>query len=354
MIDGTSRRDFLTMAGVGALGLSATEGLAQATPKMRRHNTPELQPDTSVGPHVLKLDFPGLHIGTAVYKEGPTGCTVLHFPKGATAVADIRGGAPATIYTDHLQERSSYIDSICLAGGSSYGLEAATGVAAELLAQRSFSTHWTDIAGVTGAIIFDYRPRDNAIYPDKELGRAALKAATPGLFPLGAQGAGVSATCGKFLLPEYQWELAGQGGAFYRSGPTRIAVFTVVNSFGAILDRKGNVVRGFLDPKTGRRQPVPDLRQQGKAASQEKGNTTLTAVITNQKMNPDDLRQVARGVHASMARAIQPFHGPNDGDVLFAATTNDVDNPALDPLRLTAIASECAWDAVLSSFTGRT
>jgi L-aminopeptidase/D-esterase-like protein len=114
------------------------------------------------------------------------------------------------------------------------------------------------------------------------------------------------------------------------------------------------VVRGFLDPKTGRRQPVPDLRQQGKAASQEKGNTTLTAVIINQKMNPDDLRQVARGVHASMARAIQPFHGPNDGDVLFAATTNDVDNPALDPLRLTAIASECAWDAVLSSFTGRT
>jgi L-aminopeptidase/D-esterase-like protein len=103
---------------------------------VRKHNTPELKPDTSVGPHVLKLDFPALHIGTAIYKEGPTGCTVFSFPKGATAVADIRGGAPATIYTDHLQERSASVDAICLAGGSSYGLEASTGVAAELLVHR--------------------------------------------------------------------------------------------------------------------------------------------------------------------------------------------------------------------------
>jgi 6-aminohexanoate-oligomer endohydrolase len=352
-MDGTTRRRFLAMAGTGALGLSASEALAQATPKVRKHNSPELKPDTTRGPHVLELDFPELHIGTAIYKEGPTGCTVFYFPKGATAVADIRGGAPATIYTDHLQERSCYIDAICLAGGSSYGLEASTGVAAELFAQRGYSTDWQQIAGVTGAIIFDYRPRDNGIYPDKELGRAALKAAAPGAFPLGARGVGVSATCGKFLLPTYQWELAGQGGAFFRSGPTRIAVFTVVNSFGAIVDRRGQVVRGFLDRKTGRRQSVPDLRQESKAASQEKGNTTLTVLVTNQKLNPDDLRQIARGVHASMARAIQPFHGPNDGDVLFAATTSEVENPALDPLRLTAIASECAWDAVLNSFTGR-
>ncbi|HEX8704065.1 MAG TPA: P1 family peptidase [Myxococcaceae bacterium] len=350
----TTRRRFLAMAGTGALSLSASEVLAQQPPsQVRRHNTPELKPDTSVGPHVLTFDFPALHIGSALYKEGPTGCTVFFFPKGATAVADIRGGAPATIYTDHLQERSAYVDAICLAGGSSYGLEASTGVAAELLAQRGYSTAWQQIAGVTGAIIFDYRPRDNAIYPDKELGRAALRAAAPGVFPLGARGVGVSATCGKFLLPDYQWELAGQGGAFHRSGPTRIAVFTVVNSFGAILDRQGRVVRGFLDAKTGKRMPVPDLRQQDRAPAQEKGNTTLTVLVTNQKMNPDELRQVARGVHASMARAIQPFHGPNDGDVLFAATTDEVDNPALNSLRLTAMASECAWDAVLRCFTGR-
>jgi hypothetical protein len=38
--------------------------------------------------------------------------------------------------------------------------------------------------------------RDNAIYPDKALGRAALKAAQPGRFPLGPRGAGCTANVG--------------------------------------------------------------------------------------------------------------------------------------------------------------
>ena len=29
---------------------------------------------------VLEFDFPGLAIGVAEYPEGPTGCTVFHFP----------------------------------------------------------------------------------------------------------------------------------------------------------------------------------------------------------------------------------------------------------------------------------
>jgi L-aminopeptidase/D-esterase-like protein len=49
-----------------------------------------------------------------------------------------------------------------------------------------------------------------------------------------------------------------------------------------------------------------------------------------------------------MARAIQPFHAPTDGDVLWAATTNEVDNPDLSEVALGVIASEVAWDAVLS------
>ena len=54
-----------------------------------------------------------------------------------------------------------------------------------------------DIPIVAGAIIFDWGPRDNAVYPDKELGRAALRAAREGVFPLGPHGAGRSATVGK-------------------------------------------------------------------------------------------------------------------------------------------------------------
>jgi hypothetical protein len=54
-------------------------------------------------------------------------------------------------------------------------------------------------------------------------------------------------------------------------------------------------------------------------------------------------------VHTAMARAIQPFATEEDGDVLYAVSTDDIENPSLTPLQLGAIASEVAWDAVLSS-----
>jgi L-aminopeptidase/D-esterase-like protein len=315
----------------------------------------DLEPDTSPGKHTLRFEFPGLKIGVASYEAGPTGCTALWFPKGAQAVCDIRGGSPATFFTDRLRHESSYVDAICLAGGSVYGLEAATGVAAELFAGRKYATTWGKIAVVTGAILYDFGARENAIYPDKALGRAALGSARAGVFPLGGRGAGSSATCGKWLFQTTRPELAGQGGSFHQSGPTKVCVFTVVNALGAIVDRQGKVVRGHLDPATGSRLPMPDLRERGRpeGPGTQGGNTTLTVVVTNQIMTPHQLRQLAREVHTSMARAIDPFHTLTDGDVLYAVTTGAVKNPKLNPYQLAAIASECAWDAVLNSFTGR-
>jgi 6-aminohexanoate-oligomer endohydrolase len=285
----------------------------------------------------LTFEFPGLRIGVAEYEDGPTGCTVFHFTGGAMLERDVRGGSPGT-FGD-----LDWVDAICLAGGSLYGLEACTGVAAELFEQRGYETGWTAIADVTGAIIFDFGPRENAVYPDKELGRAALREAREGSFPLGQRGAGRSATVGK----TFGFELAepgGQGGAFRQIGETRIAVFTVVNAVGAVIDRDGNVVRGHLAPTGARRKLV-----EGIEARVTGGNTTLTVVATNQKLDRWLLRQLARQVHTSMARAIHPFHALTDGDVLFAATTNEVENDALDSLTLGVVTSELAWDAVLAA-----
>src|SRR5204863_1038664 len=118
-------------------------------------------------------------------------CTVFHLAKVASLAIDVRGGSPG-VNGQHLDA----INAICFAGGSLYGLEASTGVAAELFAKRGYSTKWMDIALVSGAIIFDYGQRPNAIYPDKDLGRAAVRALRPGRFPMGAHGAGCSATAG--------------------------------------------------------------------------------------------------------------------------------------------------------------
>lgn len=290
----------------------------------------------------LRFEFPGMRIGIAEYDEGPTGCTVFHFPEGAALALDIRGGSPGVI------GGLEWTHAICLAGGSLYGLEATCGVAAELMAMRGYTVGWTDIEIAQGAIIYDFGRRQNAVYPDKELGAKALRAAREGVFPLGARGAGRSATVGKTFDYE-QGESAGQGGAFRELGATKVAVFTVVNAFGAIVDREGNVVRGHLDADSGARTPlVAGLEAQ--LPRSVPGNTTLTVLVTNQQLVQRELRQLGVQVHASMARAIQPFHALVDGDVLFAVSTNAVENPELTGTQLGVIASELAWDAVLASF----
>lgn len=296
----------------------------------------------------LDVDFPGLEIGVAEYVEGPTGCTVFHFPEVASLHIDVRGGSPG-INGEHL----TLTNAICFAGGSLYGLEASTGVAAELFARRGYSTKWMDIALVSGAIIFDYGRRENAIYPDKELGRAAVRAARPGRFPLGPHGAGASATAGHGATAE----LSGQGGAFRHAGATRIAVFTVINAYGAIVDRHGDVVRGNRDAATGKRRHAEDVVAEDGAydppAGRARGvtqNTNLTMLVTDQKLDPLQLRSVTRQVHASLARAIQPFNTRWDGDIVFAVSTQRVTNEKLDEVSLGIVASEIAWDAALASF----
>ena len=291
---------------------------------------------------MLELDFPRLGIGCAEYDEGPTGCTVFHFlPHGAACATDIRGGSPGQI------GGYEWVHAISLAGGSLYGLEAAAGVAAEIFARRGYATGWTEIPLVSGAIIFDYGPRDTAVYPDKELGRAALRSARPGVFRLGARGAGRSATVGK-TFGLLRGEQSGQGGAFRQLGPTRVAVFSVVNAVGAIVDRDGRVVRGHFDVETRARTPLLAGVEE-RLAQLAPGNTTLTLVATNQRLERRALRQLGRQVHASMARAIQPFHALTDGDVLYAVTTDEVDNEAIDAVTLAVVASELAWDAVLAA-----
>jgi len=313
----------------------------------------ELTPVTAFKGPALEFDFPGLKVGIAEYAEGPTGCTVFRFPAGSTGLADVRGGAPAEI----LSYREGWVDAICLAGGSAYGLEASTGVSAELLARKDYDTDWKNIAIVSGAVLFDFnRFRINrSIYPDKALGRAALGAAVEGRFPLGPRGAGVSATVGKWLRETHELEGGGQGAAFHEQDGVKVCVFTVVNSVGCLVDREGRAVRGHVDPDTGERRRVGEVYRMGGGVGEPRGdpppgNTTLSVVVTNQPMDLRGLRQLARQVHSSMARAIDPFHTMHDGDVLYAVTTNSHEGDRLHHQEISHIASELAWDAVLCAY----
>ncbi len=313
----------------------------------------------------LKFDFPAMLVGVAEYDEGPTGTTVFYFPTGVKAAVDVRGGAPGELNAAALQlsyERPQ-MQAVVFSGGSWYGLSAATGVANGIKELKNAKGDMDSIAGVVGAIIYDVGGRRfSRVTPDDKLGKAALLAAEPGWFPLGARGAGRFAMQGGYYLRGQgadkfaNWAHSGQGAAFRTAGPTRIGVFTIVNALGAIVDRSGRVVRckrnnadevcPLISEKL---KAFPPINTSTNSSGGPTGNTTITLVVTNQKLPFWALQRLAVQVHSSMSRAIQPFATAEDGDILYAVSTDEVDNPSLTPVDLGVMASELAWDAVLSS-----
>jgi L-aminopeptidase/D-esterase-like protein len=346
---------------VGALAVAAV--LASASGVFAAQE--QLKPVLNAGDRLLRFDWPAIEIGVGEYEEGPTGVTVFHFPRRARAAVDVRGGAPGTVNTDYL--RLGYdareLDAVVFAGGSWYGLEDTTAVATALKDDGVRSG--VDVALAVGAIIYDFGGRRlNEIYPDKRLAQAALRAARPGVFPLGGQGAGRFAMTGSYFGCNAH---SGQGGAFRQVGDVKIAAFVVVNALGAVTRRDGRVAACY----PGAAWPTPlrtadlmaglpgsrDAKWSGQGAATDQGpgarNTTISLVVTNQKLAPSELQRLAVQVHSSMGRAIQPFATVDDGDALYAVSTGEVD-PAkgghgLDTVDLGALAGETMWDAILSS-----
>jgi L-aminopeptidase/D-esterase-like protein len=319
-------------------------------------------------PHVsfdgpsLAFDFPAVKIGAAEYEEGPTGATVIVFSKKVSAAVDVRGGAPGTVNTDVLRPGGdlSVVDAITLAGGSAYGLAAATGLANALKERSADPGGFKNIAVVPGAIIFDLAGRRyNAVTPDEKLARAALDAMRGGWVPLGARGAGRFAMQGGYFG---EFQHSGQGAAFRQSGEIKVLVVTVVNALGAIVDRNGQMLR-CAHPTAGACGPIAEriaahlaALAVDKNANADAGqhacltaNTTITVLVTNQSLPHSALQRLAVQVHNSMARAIQPFGTEFDGDTLFAVSTGEIKNAAMSGPDLGALASEVAWDAILAS-----
>ncbi len=344
-----AKRSFVANVGLCSLlllsHLSTTFVHSQTTTKT--NDDPDLAISTDIGERVLEYDFDSFNVGIAEYPDGPTGVTVFHFPEGARLAVDVRGGAPGVV------GEYGFVHAISLAGGSLFGLETVGGVSAGLLAMNDYEANWEAIPLVSGGIIFDFSPRDNSIYPDKRLGRTALESAMPNRFPMGARGAGISATVGKLIGFDHM-EAAGQGAAFIETGGIKVFACVVLNAVGAVVDRDGQVVRGHLDRDTGERISFMDaIEQQIEDAEANleppPGNTTLTVVVTNQATNRFSIDQLARQVHSSMARAIQPFQTDTDGDTLWFVSTGEIDIDAWSGVGLGTLASEVVWDAVLEA-----
>lgn len=297
---------------------------------------------------ILTTNFENLEVGVVSNPQGPTGTTVINFPKGAIGAIDIRGGAVAVRESSSIDETNTWgwLDALVLSGGSTLGLEAADGVMSEIIKQRGGVVKFDTIPSVPAAIVYDFTGRKTSTYPDKELGAKAFLARQKNKVPYGQVGGGTHVSVGKWF-DELKHESSGQGAAYFEKNGIKILVISVVNAVGNILDKQGNIIRGSLDEKTGERVDINARIKEKLDSVPVQGNTTITAVITNVKFDRLELKRMAVMAHTSMAQVISPFHTPWDGDVLFAVSTREFDKPEkFDVANAGVIASDLLKTAV--------
>lgn len=311
------------------------------------------------------IDVDGLRVGhhTVVGDGFLTGTTVILAPDdGMVAGVDVRGGGPATRETDLLGPTASVerVHAIVLSGGSAFGTSTGTGVADQLAARRvglRVGLHPDAVVPlVPGASLFDLgRGGSYTARPDAGFGAAALADARADLDsgerrageprPGAAQGnvgAGTGAVAAGLK--------AGIGTAsVVLPGGATVAALAAVNAAGSPLDPRTGGLLGepWLLPADASDLPVPDAAARARLRSitaadgtgfdfdtSEPGSparhTTLVVVATDAELTKVQCTKMAAVAQNGMARALNPVHTMDDGDIVFGVATarGPVPNPA--------------------------
>ncbi len=310
------------------------------------------------GARNLITDVAGLRIGQAEDARVRTGVTVLLADEPARAVCDVRGGAPSTRDTEGLNLVSlvEAVDAITLSGGSAFGNDAPSGVAAFLRARgRGFEIGpgAPRVPIVPGAILFDLANGGDKDWGDeppyRALGRRAAENASLD-FALGNAGAGFGATAGI-----YKGGL-GSASAVTDDGFT-VGAIVAVNAVGSPLIPGSDVFWAFpfeQNREFGGRRLKDDVALDLDLPPDMKGarpmqNTTIAIVATDADVSRVELQRVAIMAADGFARALRPVHTPFDGDIVFAVSTAKRTLTGIRPrevMRLGSIAADCLARAI--------
>ncbi len=275
-------------------------------------------------------DIAGILVGHASDYEGMTGCTAILCESGAVAGGDIRGSATGTEEFDllnplHLTQR---IHAVVFAGGSAFGLGAASGVR-RFLAHKGvgFDTGVAKVPLVTSAILFDLAFGKASAHPTREMGETAAAAATDKAVVEGAVGAGTGATVGKVLGIRHAMKSGVGTFTVALQGPysgVLVSSLAVVNALGDVRDpATGKIIAGA------RRSPESMEFADGAKAllgglhAGFHQNTTLVVVATNARLTKVQAVKLAQLGHLGMARAISPVNTMSDGDLVIALSLGD-------------------------------
>jgi L-aminopeptidase/D-esterase-like protein len=288
-------------------------------------------------------DVPGIEVGHAQNKEALTGCTVILSRKGAAAGVDVRGGAPGTRETDLLDPVNlvQKVHAVLLAGGSAFGLDAASGVMRYLEEHKvGFRTRDAHIPIVPAAILYDLSMGRADIRPDAEMGYQACVNASEDAVAEGVVGAGTGASVGK-VRGMKQAMKSGIGSASIHIGRgVVVGALVVVNALGDVFDpNTGEFVAGVRGKKK-----TLELMQTAAFRIFPSNNTVLGVVAVNAAFSKAEMTRVAQMAQDGVARAIRPAHTQFDGDTIFALATG---GRKMDVSTVGAFAAEAVATAIV-------
>jgi L-aminopeptidase/D-esterase-like protein len=311
-------------------------------------------------PNTTITAVPGIKVGHHTLTERPTGCTVIIVDgEGAAGGVSQRGGAPGTRETD-LLDPSNMVDkvnAIVLAGGSAFGLEAATGTVKWLEEHNiGWPTGVAKVPIVPAAILFDLPVGGKpTIRPTADCGYRAAAAATSEPVKEGTIGAGAGATVGK----------SGGGGRSMKAGlgsysitlPNGLSVGAIVavNAVGDIIDPDtGKIVAGVRNPD-GTFADARKILRSGQTGQQPRPgeNTTIGLVATNARLTKTQAQRMAMMADDGFARAIFPSHTMGDGDTVFALATGQWTGEA-NLTQIGALAADVMARAIVRAATEAT
>ncbi len=287
--------------------------------------------------HNAITDIPGIRVGHAQDEEALTGCTVILCEAGASGGVDQRGGAPGTRETDalHTVHLVEQVHAVVLAGGSAFGLDAASGVV-RYLEERGigYNVGVARVPIVPAAILFDLAIGRADVRPGPEMGYRACLNASSDPPAQGNAGAGTGATLGK-VFGMGQCMKSGIGTASLEIGSgLLVGAIAAVNPFGDVIDPStGRIIAGarsiahpplepgdagfFVDTMQALRERVAAQNLRFNVPQ----NTVLGVVATNARLNKEQVNKMAQMAQDGIARTVRPAHTMLDGDTVFALAT---------------------------------
>jgi L-aminopeptidase/D-esterase-like protein len=266
-------------------------------------------------------DIPGILVGHLSDFEARTGVTAILCEAGAVGGVDLGGFATGSQELDVLSplHLAPVIHAVTLAGGSAFGLEAASGVRRYLESKGiGFRFGNARVPIVPGLILFDLSFAKPGVRPTREMGEAAARAASNGPVAEGNVGAGTGATVGK-MHGLAQAMKGGIGSYTVQTPRALVSAIAAVNAFGDIREyATGKLVAGCRRSADSRELLDTEKALLRGGPPAQGGNTTLCVVATNARLDKPGAARLARMAQAGVLRTLSPGHTTADGDTVIA------------------------------------